>query len=451
MPRPPAEAERQQPRSKLSHVNVEHGHAIRGWPEHVQRQRQASASRTNHVARLGRGSAETRPSSANARAQGAELSDSKQCQCSSLMPLRRANALRNEHGRERDATGANIAMHPATGPGGELCRFVVRLLLLLLPNRAPGIGGVLHERKGCAARRANRRPLLRSTHRGQTCGMRLYAPLLLLAAWLGVCSAMDNTICSVEPTVCSGTYSSSSLDLDMTNAGTQFNGVLRGTLPTQLGALTALRFLNLARNMLSGSLPTQLAALTSLLNLHLLANQLSGSLPTQLGVLTALNFLNLLENKLSGSLPTQLGALTALQDVNLARNCEDGSLPTQLGALTALQTMDLNMNNLSGSLPSQLGGLTALVYLDFHMNNLSGSLPTQLGALTSVVYLQLDDNHLSGSLPTTLGWLKDFEYYGDVSCSLGGTNSFSCPTPVEISSFCTGGLQCASDSVPSPS
>ena len=106
---------------------------------------------------------------------------------------------------------------------------------------------------------------------------------------------------------------------------------------------------------------------------------------------------------------------------------------------------------LSGSLPSQLGGLTALVYLDFHMNNLSGSLPTQLGALTSVVYLQLDDNHLSGSLPTTLGWLKDFEYYGDVSCSLGGTNSFSCPTPVEISSFCTGGLQCASDSVPSPS
>ena len=37
--------------------------------------------------------------------------------------------------------------------------------------------------------------------------LRRAAPLLLLAAWLGVCSA-KGTVCSVQPSVCSGTYSS---------------------------------------------------------------------------------------------------------------------------------------------------------------------------------------------------------------------------------------------------
>ena len=40
--------------------------------------------------------------------------------------------------------------------------------------------------------------------------LRRAAPLLLLAAWLGVCSA-KGTVCSVQPSVCSGTYSSPSL------------------------------------------------------------------------------------------------------------------------------------------------------------------------------------------------------------------------------------------------
>ena len=114
-------------------------------------------------------------------------------------------------------------------------------------------------------------------------GMRGSTPLLLLAAWLGVCSA-KGTICSAQPSVCSGTYSSSTLDLasrslDLGNV----NGILSGTIPTQLGALTALINLRFRNNGLSGSLPTQLGALTALQDLVLAKNELSGSLPTQLG------------------------------------------------------------------------------------------------------------------------------------------------------------------------
>ena len=57
---------------------------------------------------------------------------------------------------------------------------------------------------------STRRPCPRSTQRGQKRGMRRNAPLLLLAAWLGVCSA-KGTLCSVQPSVCSGTYSGISL------------------------------------------------------------------------------------------------------------------------------------------------------------------------------------------------------------------------------------------------
>jgi hypothetical protein len=46
--------------------------------------------------------------------------------------------------------------------------------------------------------------------RTQKHSLRRAAPLLLLAAWLGVCSA-KGTVCSVQPSVCSGTYSSPSL------------------------------------------------------------------------------------------------------------------------------------------------------------------------------------------------------------------------------------------------
>ena len=70
--------------------------------------------------------------------------------------------------------------------------------------------------------------------------------------------------------------------------------------------------------------------------------------------------------------------------------------------------------------------------------------------------LDLGYNELSGSL---LGALEELTLgkYGKDSCSLGGTNSFSCPTPDEIHqgspytipTYCIASLQCSSNAVPS--
>ena len=202
MLRSPAEAT-QQPqlvqRPSPPHANV-HGHAVRGWHQQSQGQRQASPSRTivrkHDAALLKRGIAASRPSSANSGAKGAELSDSEQCQCSMRTLMRRANASRNDHGEELDAATADLAMYLFVGLGCVLCCSMMVLL---------------HKGEVCAARRASHRRRPHSAHCGHKRGLRRAAPLLLLAAWLGVSSAKGITVCSVQPSVCSGTYSSPSL------------------------------------------------------------------------------------------------------------------------------------------------------------------------------------------------------------------------------------------------
>ena len=77
--------------------------------------------------------------------------------------------------------------------------------------------------------------------------------------------------------------------------------------------------------------------------------------------------------------------------------------------------------------------------MDLEGNELSGSLPTQLGALTALKNLLRRDNPLSGVLPTQLEALNTRHLAG---CYLGGKNSFSCPTPVEIPLLCTASFQC---------
>ena len=187
MSSPPADAA-QQPHSKSSHAK-EHGGTIRGWPQHIQGQ--ASTSRTtiarSYVSPLSRGRAATRVSSAI----GAELLDNKHPSLRVRIPG--ANTPGNEHGQGVEAASADIEMRPATGPSCMLCCFVMGLLLLLRPN-CSGLCGVPHEHEHerevvCASRRASCRPRPRCFNRGPKRGMCRDALLLLLVAWLGVCSA----------------------------------------------------------------------------------------------------------------------------------------------------------------------------------------------------------------------------------------------------------------------
>ena len=111
------------------------------------------------------------------------------------------------------------------------------------------------------------------------------------------------------------------------------------------------------------------------------SNKLTGSIPVELGNLTALGFLDLSGNQLSGPIPAELGSLTALSNLVLSRNYLTGPIPAELGNLTGLRSLRLGRNQLSGTIPTELGNLTKLEVLFMHTNQLTAEVPLSVAGL----------------------------------------------------------------------
>ena len=203
---------------------------------------------------------------------------------------------------------------------------------------------------------------------------------------------------------------------------------IHGTLPAELGDLTALTSLLLNDNILIGDIPTELGNLTNLTDLYLSTNQFTGTIPTQLGSLTDMIDLELNDNQLTGAIPTQLGSLTDLEYLHLDDNRLSGSIPSQLGSLTEIFDLHLSNNLLSGTIPQQLSGLTTVRSLRIDNNRLTGSIPSQLGSLSNTLNstgLDICENYLTGAIPTALRTkLRDYPTasgYDPIACQNTGS------------------------------
>jgi hypothetical protein len=81
-------------------------------------------------------------------------------------------------------------------------------------------------------------------------------------------------------------------------------------------------------------------------------NRLRGSIPPELGRLTALVELALFDNRLEGPVPAELGGLERLQSLLLSSNRLRGDLPVQLTSLSSLRSLNLRWNALYASDPA---------------------------------------------------------------------------------------------------
>ncbi|MDE0337568.1 MAG: hypothetical protein OXI80_07845, partial [Caldilineaceae bacterium] len=186
------------------------------------------------------------------------------------------------------------------------------------------------------------------------------------------------------------------------------SNTLTGSIPTELGSLTNLEGLYLARNQLTGGIPTELGDLANLENLDLSINNLTGGIPTELEDLTNLQLLDLSFNNLTGGIPTELGNMTKLEILFLGANTAlGGGIPIELGDLANLKALDMPFTNLEGSIPPELENLTNLESLNLNVNQLSGSIPSELGNLTNLQSLLLASNQLTGTIPAQLGDLAN--------------------------------------------
>ena len=172
------------------------------------------------------------------------------------------------------------------------------------------------------------------------------------------------------------------------------NNCIAGSLPTAIGNLNKLQYLNLFNNILSGSIPSSITNLTQLIELDLTQNQLTGNIPEDIGSLNQLTVMQLSKNKLSGLIPSSIGGLDKIRTLSLDNNQLTDTVPHSLLSCKMLTSINLSNNALERTLPEFGDSLTELSVLNISYNKFS-ALPQSIGKLSKLKNLNVAGNLLS--------------------------------------------------------
>ncbi|XP_062108895.1 receptor-like protein EIX2 [Humulus lupulus] len=262
------------------------------------------------------------------------------------------------------------------------------------------------------------------------------------------------------------------LDLSHINFGEHF-------IPTFLGSLTKLRYLDLSSTNLDGGIPPQLGNLSSLQFLDLSHNLLkpkSLNWVSQLSSLRVLNlsstnmslandwahvvvnlphfmtklilrycdlpdivvsspsrslfnsskFLSVLDvsgNQLSQSIFQWLFKYnSSLVHLDLSSCQLGGSIPNGFENMASLTYLDLSYNAFEGIIPESFGNLISLTYLNLYSNQLDGFHPKSFNNMTAIAYIDLSLNQLKGSIPEFFGNMIALTYLDLHSNQLNSLN-----------------------------
>jgi len=215
--------------------------------------------------------------------------------------------------------------------------------------------------------------------------------------------------------------------LNLEGEGPEFRP-LSGVLPPELGNLKNLEFLNLADNSFDISsdfgilgvltklktlsftpnapLSDELTKLTDLEELNLFSSNVFGAgnigaIPAFIKDFTKLKSLFIFNAGITGDLPAELGTLSNLEKLVIRKNLglNPAGIPATLLNLQKLKQLDLSQINITGNIPASLGSLTNLTHIDLSQNNLTGTIPSSFTGLVNLENLNLEGNYLSGIIP----------------------------------------------------
>ncbi|POO00644.1 LRR domain containing protein [Trema orientale] len=189
------------------------------------------------------------------------------------------------------------------------------------------------------------------------------------------------------------------------------------SIPSFIGTLSKLRYLNLSHTFLSREIPPQLGNLSSL-------SQTNMSLAKD-WVHVVTNIPHLIKLNLSGCDLPDIVPQSSHSLVNSSKVL--AILDLSLNPLSALVFrwlynyshtlvhLDLYGCKLESPLPIYLKNMAALTYLDLSHNEIKGSIPQYIRNMTAIAYLALGNNHLEGSIPEAFGLNKSSLEYLDLS------------------------------------
>ncbi|KAK3206729.1 hypothetical protein Dsin_020775 [Dipteronia sinensis] len=174
---------------------------------------------------------------------------------------------------------------------------------------------------------------------------------------------------------------------------------LSGVLPHQVVQLPQLEQIDLAYNYLNGSIPVAWSS-RQWKFISLFGNRLSGNIPSYLGSLTSLTYLDIEANQFSGTVPTQLGRLVNLETLRLSSNNLTGDLPMEFAELKNLTDFRINDNNFNGSIPDIFQSWKVIERLELQGSGLEGSIPSSISGLKSLKQLRISDiNGINQAFP----------------------------------------------------
>jgi Leucine-rich repeat (LRR) protein len=203
---------------------------------------------------------------------------------------------------------------------------------------------------------------------------------------------------------------------------------LSGELPTELGLLNSLTWLDLGYNFITNEIPTEIFSLKNLMWLALAENNLHGTLPMEMGAATQLVCLSLYGNAIQGKVPSGIYNLSNAVNLALDSNLLTGTVSSLIGSLTMMMQFELRDNLFVGDIPSEIGLLTSLSLIDFSSNLLEGAIPTEVGRLSDLRSLWLANNNLGGEIPSEIGLLVNADS-GDFILSRNRLEGF---VPTEV-------------------
>lgn len=111
----------------------------------------------------------------------------------------------------------------------------------------------------------------------------------------------------------------------------QYRNELDKFLPTTIKGMQNLQEFSIINNIVIGSIPEDACHLHKCESSIRSKNELYVPLPTCLGNITSLRYLNLYRNKLNSSLPTSLGGLKHIVQFNLSSNFFSRNLLPEMG------------------------------------------------------------------------------------------------------------------------
>ncbi|XP_030936567.1 receptor-like protein 6 [Quercus lobata] len=199
-------------------------------------------------------------------------------------------------------------------------------------------------------------------------------------------------------------YKLSVLDLSNNfNSYLQLLELKRPTPESLVQNLTNLEKLDLSVVDISSPVPNQLANIASLTALALHDCRLVGQFPIRILQLPNLQFLELWSNfDLKGYLP-HLHLSSHLKYLSVGHTGFSGEIPASIGSLNSWERLDLRDCKFSGLIPPSLGNLSKLTILNLSGDHFREQTPSFFSNLSQLIQLSISSYNMSSG---SLSWLN---------------------------------------------